>query len=85
MPCETCGHTMQNIGQNDRGDNFFLCPRCGTVKIDAFGQHGDKVYVPALVARCRNFVAAGGLTLKQIGYWQQFGIAESINLPGDRP
>jgi hypothetical protein len=76
---------MQNFGQNDRGDNFFLCPRCGTVKVDAFGQHGDKVYVPALVERCRKFAAEfWGNEPTTPPIWWRLGIAESINLPGER-
>lgn len=97
MSCPTCDHTMEGLGQNDRADNIFLCPRCGTVKIDAFGQHGDKVYVPKLVERCRKFIGVIGANFvhgsKEASAalpaieteWYRVGIAESINTPKDRP
>lgn len=77
---------MEGLGQNDRGDNIFHCPRCGTVKMDAFGQHGDKVYVPKLVERCREFEPmVYENSVGMIASWEHLGITESINLPKDRP
>ena len=77
---------MEGLGQNDRGDNIFHCPRCGTVKVDAFGQHGDKVYVPKLVERCREFGKTFVIRVDQEGKaeWIRLGIAESIRKPEDR-
>lgn len=75
---------MEGLGQNDRADNIFLCPRCGTVKIDDFGRHGDKVYVPKLVERCRDFKAVWTDDVVGEMLWRKLGIAESINVPGDR-
>lgn len=83
MPCPTCDATMEGIGSNDRGDNCFLCPRCGTVLIDAFGQHGDKVYVPKLVERCREFERLVKVS-DIMAIWHRLGLAESINTPGER-
>jgi len=81
---------MEGLGQNDRADNIFHCPRCGTVKVDAFGQHGDKVYVPRLIHRCRGFEKDPLMPLLAVSgeigkLWNRLGIAESINLPKDRP
>lgn len=94
MACPTCDHSMEACGQNDRGDNFFHCPRCGTLKIDAFGQHGDKLYVPKLVERCREFRATRHPSFKAevgifgdpvlVAEWERIGIAESINVPANR-
>jgi hypothetical protein len=30
MPCDFCGHTVQNIGNEHR--RIFWCPRCGSLK-----------------------------------------------------
>jgi uncharacterized C2H2 Zn-finger protein len=30
MPCDICGHTVQNLGTIDF--KTFWCPRCGTIK-----------------------------------------------------
>ncbi len=86
MACPTCSATMECIGSNERADNFMVCPRCGTVKIDAFGQHGDKVYVPNLVERCRHFEQAcvGKSRSGTDSAWRTLGIAESINPPENR-
>lgn len=93
MACPTCDHTMETIGIDDRGDSFLLCPRCGTVVVDAFGQHGDRVYVPKLVGRCREFAAQeyaayspekGHGVVDAPPRWRAIGIAESINLPTER-
>lgn len=100
MACGTCGATMHNIGTNERADNFFLCPRCGTVLVDAFGQHGDKVYVPDLVKRCREFekimirltedgspTAEGRKDIIKYlitDHWHRLGLAEAIHMPSER-
>lgn len=49
------------------------------------------MYVPALVARCRKFIGVIGATAPNPALaavhseWWTVGIAEAINLPGDRP
>ncbi len=98
MPCPTCSATMEGLGTNDRGDNLFQCPRCGTVLIDAFGQHGDKVYVPKFVERLREFEKKlveysnrhkpGDLLVKTselLELWHRLGLREAINPPDNRP
>lgn len=55
MTCQTCGNTMQNVAEDERGTIFFWCPRCGTLHSDRMDQGGDKTNVPMLVERCRAF------------------------------
>ena len=85
MPCPTCDHTLESLGRSDRGDVFFLCPRCGTVKVDALENHGDKVYVPKLVERCREFERTfppgNPPSVSYSREWERLGIAEAINPP----
>lgn len=45
MPCDICGHTVQNIGATDR--QMYWCPRCGSLKT-VMGDHSD-LAVPGLV------------------------------------
>lgn len=42
MPCKTCSHTIQSIG-----DGFFYCPRCGSLA------RGEMHTEPVLVERVR--------------------------------
>jgi hypothetical protein len=70
---------------------IFLCPRCGTVKID--DPPCLSVYVPKLVERCREFEkdplqkeGLGGLkNTMWAEQWKSLSIAESINPPDRRP
>ena len=93
MACPTCDHTLECFGI-DRGTQLFHCGRCGTVvEIEADGAHHP--HGPKLVERCREFRAARHPSFKaEVGIfgdpvlaaeWYRLGIAESINLPGDRP
>lgn len=34
MPCENCGHTLQNIGHRSEEVRIFWCPRCGSLKTE---------------------------------------------------
>ena len=76
MACPTCDHTMDRVCDGPC-QGIFHCPRCGTLKTDS------DVYAPKLVGRCRNFGAflASG-TAREL--WVREGIAESINVPGER-
>ncbi len=89
MPCPTCDHTMEGIG-DAAARRIFHCPRCGTVKIETYT--GDPnawavdVFVPKLVQRCRDFAermpkeAAFG----RWSDWHRLGIAEAIDPPARR-
>jgi len=46
-------------------------------------KHGEEVFVPKLVERCRQFSDTLGPAWSQL--WVRCGIAESINRPEDRP
>jgi hypothetical protein len=85
MSCPTCNHTMEKIGtilETDRP--LFQCPRCGTLK---HGLIDPIIYTPDLVERCRQFEKQTVLDIPGVigRDWRCIGIAESINLPGDRP
>ena len=86
MACPTCDHTMENISTGRDNDWYtFLCPRCGTVRMYEAGDEGNaEVYVPKLVGRCRTFEGQFWPT-GPAPIWRRLGIAESINLPADRP
>lgn len=82
MPCDTCGHTMQTI--LDPSSCFHWCPRCGTIKTGG----GTVVEVPKLVERCRLFQISelwDKTNPRGLEEWKHLGIAESIDLPEDRP
>jgi hypothetical protein len=49
MSCETCDHTMHNIGLTYLNAPAYWCPRCGTLK------RGHDLDVPRLVVRARTF------------------------------
>lgn len=74
MACPTCDHTLEGIGYR-----MFHCPRCGTL---VGSPVAGAVHVPALVRRCREFKVYAGATAEP--NWNRLGIAESINLPGNR-
>lgn len=85
MPCPTCDHTLSRLfGDDGGGLSWWLCPRCGTTIRRPEGQP-DSVYVPKLVDRCREmevmFVRDDGELARA---WRRIGVAESINLPGNR-
>jgi hypothetical protein len=77
MACPTCDHTLAGLS-----DKWFHCDRCGTAVYDPDGENPD-VYVPKLVERCRTFGATLGRAWSAL--WYQQGIAESINVPTERP
>jgi hypothetical protein len=75
------------------GDEFvrhWLCPRCGTVRVDAGLSSGPVDIVPKLVERCREFIAFMQASLDDLerdhvnDFWGKFGIPESIHPTGDR-
>lgn len=79
MPCATCEHTMQNIAEPGTTPAWW-CPRCGSICT----LHVPDTKAPALVHRCREMQALNvGLTFRVD--WKRLGIAESINLPANRP
>ena len=79
MSCDTCNHTMQNVGTAGKKDPLFWCPRCGTIKSDAKVE--DK-YVPWLVDRCKKLWGlVRVLNIKDLNdYWRSSGIGESIGI-----
>ena len=79
---------MTCLGQIEDGDRYFWCPRCGSLKrmVPCGGEDTD---APGLVNRCRVFEAwcAEGIGWKDTNTfkkWFGIGIAESINVPGER-
>ena len=90
MSCPTCDATMEGLGEWG-GRKHWHCPRCGTLRticVDGEGNSTGYVedYRPKLVDRCRQF--AGRLPVAAsapAGLWQRLGIAESINVPAERP
>ncbi len=87
MSCDSCGHTMQPLDASV----WFWCPRCGSIRMQG-GMHPE---APKLVERCREFRAARHPSFKaEVGIfgdpvlaaeWVRLGIAEAINVSGDRP
>lgn len=59
MACESCGHTVQNIGGGDESRRVFWCPRCGSLKTIT-GAAGAQPFVkseaPKLVERARRLL-----------------------------
>jgi hypothetical protein len=88
MSCPTCDHTMQQINTAGSASQWYWCPRCGTIKERLWAAEApfyvDEFEAPKLVGRCREFattqVGCGG----NAAVWNRLGIAESIDLPGDR-
>lgn len=76
MACPTCDYTMQIVNTN----GHFWCPRCGTYKILS----SETANVPMLVQRCRLFETDDLSGVAPTSVWFSRGIAESINLPGER-
>lgn len=58
MPCETCNHTVQNIGAEGR--RIFWCPRCGSLLTEN-GDHRE-TSMPMLVTRVRSTDGDPGCT-----------------------
>lgn len=85
MACPTCDHTMQNLGGT--AHKYFWCPRCGTLREGTDSKmEFRRDTTPLLVNRVRRFgtdIACKGEAM--LAYWIQHGIAESINLPNNRP
>lgn len=63
------------------GGFYFYCPRCGTLRREF--SEVESAEVPKIVERCRAFAA--GLAGADLANWIGFGVAESINKPGERP
>lgn len=90
MSCPTCTHTMTPLGVVDGNFKYFWCPRCGTIRAVLMNQK-EQDSVPKLVERCRQFRAKVLNTMDVPGRvfrleeWRRLGIAESINVPEERP
>lgn len=86
--CPTCSHTLGTLCVHE-GMQFVNCDRCGTVVVRILeGDYPDRVYVPKLVERCREFEKTLPLegmpsTLTR-ETWHRLGIAEAIRRPEDR-
>ena len=77
MACPTCSHAMASVGSG-----IFHCGRCGTL----IGCYSDgSAVVPKLVERCREFSAGWDENDPAAILWHRLGIAESINVPANRP
>lgn len=82
MSCPTCAETLQRIGSAIYGEPIFMCPRCGTIKVEPGGGSENVVYVPKLVERCQEFErieCLPGSSLRLL--WERRGIGEAIHLP----
>lgn len=75
MPCDTCGHTLALIGNDEDGCATRHCERCGTLVVERITRRD--VYVPKLVERCRQYRANHPVALS----WDSLGIAEAIRPP----
>ena len=87
MACPTCDHTMQRLN-GDVNMFYFWCPRCGTLVENSRGELTQEA--PKLVNRCREFEAScyqasGWRDTSHYKRWVSIGIAESINVPTERP
>lgn len=78
MACPNCDQTMDSYA-SPGGASFFHCPRCGTLRAPWLR---DAVSVPSLIQRARDFGATLGPRWGEL--WHQLGVAECINLPGQR-
>lgn len=96
MTCPICDHTMQLVGGLADRSHVYWCPRCGTLRLQGLPglQENCKDEAPSLVKRCRKFVPhisadnelLGSERIESIqSAWRRLGIAESINLPENRP
>lgn len=87
MSCPTCDHTMQSLGVDaQQAKRFYWCPRCGTIKTVITSCNDEIDDCPKLVERCREYAESDCLLDKFARHWwKTMGIAESINLPADRP
>ena len=94
MACPTCDHTMHKlIGVGDY--RYFLCPRCGTLKVEIDGAAEAVVYVPKLVERCRKYAVTVLPEASRFGHeipgevvrseFHRLGITEAIYRPEERP
>lgn len=84
MSCPTCDHTMEGINSTVfENATIFHCPRCGTTK-----NRDGSCTVPKLVDRIRE-LESGYVRPDEYppltSDWRRLGIAESINLPANRP
>lgn len=81
MSCPTCSALFACINYGEVG--VFQCERCGTLLVVHAVTGTSCTYVPKLVERCRKLagVLAGNDAFHQL---RTLGIAESINLPGQR-
>lgn len=87
MTCPICDHTMQLVGGLADRSHVYWCPRCGTLRLQGLPglQENCKDEAPMLVKRCRKFMAHISHDKELPGIWHRLGIAESINLPENRP
>lgn len=89
MSCPTCDHTLELLTQDGKFSvRYFLCPRCGTVRMEEEGLGGQIIvqeFVPTLVERCREFEKTFTSNTPFSRNWHTIGIRESINKPEDRP
>lgn len=88
MPCPSCGHTLARICTEAETVDHWHCERCGTM-VARYPNGHENVYVPKLVERCRQFEQAEIRALDPLHpapkLWHRLGIAESINVPSNRP
>ena len=96
MSCPTCDHTMQRLPLH-----IFWCPRCGTLKTPGEREEAPKLVercrefaiviypiAPAnFMSNLNSVQTAFAEAVIQSIYarWAQMGIAESINVPSERP
>ena len=81
--CPTCSHTMTAFGCKVTDRNFYVCPRCGTIKT-CDGLNAPTIIVPVLIERCREFEKFLPINQSLKATWRKLGIAESINVPENR-
>ncbi len=84
MPCDNCGHTLQNINVASENRRIFYCPRCGTLVTETDSRR--EIDTPKLVERCRKFeeTLATDLCPGYLKLWHTRGIREAINKPETR-
>lgn len=82
MACPTCDHTMQGIGEINKGDcRVFWCPRCGTLRYKhSDGQESDST--PKLPARVVELLLACDNETVKIA--RRVGVIESSMPPSER-
>ena len=81
MACQTCDHTMYNVGvmhEPYTAVPLFWCPRCGTLKANVVTEKDE---IPKLIARVREFVELASPvthgTLFRLGVLESIGIDQA--------